>query len=83
MSETAQELVDRMVAAGRGLIANISSFGAKIYAVNVAYGVGKSGVERLTRDSARELAPHGVTVVSIWPGIVLHMLNNTAALLAQ
>ena len=60
----------RMVAAGRGLIANISSFGAKVQAVNVAYGVGKAGVDRMTRDMGRELAPHGVTVVSLWPGIV-------------
>ena len=60
----------RMVAAGRGLIANISSFGAKVYAVNVAYGVGKAGVDCMTRDMGRELAPHGVAVVSLWPGIV-------------
>ena len=59
-----------MIAARAGLIVNVSSFGAKVYAVNVAYGVGKAGVDRLTRDTARELAPHGVTVVSLWPGIV-------------
>jgi len=59
-----------MVAARRGLIVNVSSFGAKIYAVNVAYGVGKAGVDRMSRDIARELAPHGVTAVSLWPGIV-------------
>jgi dehydrogenase/reductase SDR family protein 1 len=59
-----------MVARKRGLIVNVSSFGAKLYAVNVAYGVGKAGVDRMSRDMGRELAPHGVTCVSIWPGIV-------------
>jgi dehydrogenase/reductase SDR family protein 1 len=59
-----------MIAKGRGLIVHVSSFGAKLYAVSVAYGVGKAGVDRMARDMARELAPHGVAVVSIWPGIV-------------
>ena len=59
-----------MIAAGRGLIVNVSSFGAKLYAVSVAYGVGKAGVDRMTRDMARELRPHGVAAVSLWPGIV-------------
>jgi len=60
----------RMVPQKRGLIVNVSSFGAKIYAVNVAYGAGKAGVDRLSRDMGRELAPHNVTAVSLWPGIV-------------
>jgi dehydrogenase/reductase SDR family protein 1 len=59
-----------MIASKRGLIVNVSSFGAKIHAVNVAYGVGKAGVDRMTRDMSKELKAHGVTVVSIWPGIV-------------
>lgn len=59
-----------MIARNSGLIVNVSSFGAKIYAVSVAYGVGKAGVDRMTRDMARELKPHGVAVVSLWPGIV-------------
>ena len=59
-----------MVAAKRGFIVNVSSFGAKIQAVSVAYGVGKAGVDRMTRDMGRELKAHGVTVISLWPGIV-------------
>ena len=59
-----------MIAQKRGLIVNVSSFGAKIQAVNVAYGVGKAGVDRMTRDMGRELEAHGVAVVSLWPGIV-------------
>jgi dehydrogenase/reductase SDR family protein 1 len=60
----------KMIANKRGLIVNVSSFGAKIYAVNVPYGVGKAGVDRMSRDMGKELKPHGVTVVSLWPGIV-------------
>ncbi len=59
-----------MVAAGRGLIVNISSSGAIEYAWSVAYGVGKCALDRLTADTAHELAPHGVSVVSLWPGFV-------------
>jgi dehydrogenase/reductase SDR family protein 1 len=59
-----------MIARRSGLIVNVSSFGAKIQAVSVAYGVGKAGVDRMSRDMGRELRPHGVTAVSIWPGVV-------------
>jgi dehydrogenase/reductase SDR family protein 1 len=60
-----------MVPARRGLIVNISSSGAKQYAWHVCYGVGKAALDRLTADTALELAPHGVAVVSLWPGLVL------------
>lgn len=59
-----------MVAAGRGLIVNVSSSGAVSYAHNVAYGVGKAGLDKMTADMAHELRPHGVCVVSVWPGLV-------------
>jgi NAD(P)-dependent dehydrogenase (short-subunit alcohol dehydrogenase family) len=67
-----------MVARGSGLIANISSSGAREYAWHVAYGVGKAALDRLTRDSAQELRPHGVAVVSLWPGLVLTERNQGA-----
>jgi NAD(P)-dependent dehydrogenase (short-subunit alcohol dehydrogenase family) len=60
-----------MVPAKRGLIANISSSGAREYAWHVAYGVGKCALDRLTADCAHELGAHGVAVVSLWPGLVL------------
>jgi dehydrogenase/reductase SDR family protein 1 len=60
----------RMVAQKSGLIVNVSSFGGATYAVNVAYGVGKAGVDRLARDMAHELLPHKVACISLWPGIV-------------
>ncbi len=60
----------RMVRAGCGLIVNVSSFAGAGFQLNVAYGVGKAGVDRLAADMAHDLAPHGVASVSLWPGIV-------------
>ncbi len=61
----------QMVPAKRGLIANISSSGAVKYAWHVAYGVGKCALDRVTADTAHELRPHGIAVVSLWPSLVL------------
>jgi dehydrogenase/reductase SDR family protein 1 len=54
----------------QALIVNISSAAGAGYVFDVAYGVGKMGVDRLTADTAMELKEHGVTVVSIYPGAV-------------
>lgn len=59
-----------MIAQGRGLIVNVSSFAGLSYVFNVAYGVGKAAVDRMAKDMAVELGPLGVTVVSLWPGVV-------------
>jgi NAD(P)-dependent dehydrogenase (short-subunit alcohol dehydrogenase family) len=59
-----------MVAAGRGLIVNVTSDGAITYAHNVPYGVGKAAVDKMSADMAHELKPHGVAALSIWPGLV-------------
>jgi dehydrogenase/reductase SDR family protein 1 len=59
-----------MIAQGHGLIVNISSFAALKHAGNVAYGVSKAATDKMTADMATELKPHGVTVVSIYPGLV-------------
>jgi len=59
-----------MIAQGSGLIVNVSSIGGAGYAINVAYGVGKAGVDRLAADMAHELKDRGVAAVSLWPGIV-------------
>uniref|UniRef100_A0A914EIJ3 Uncharacterized protein n=1 Tax=Acrobeloides nanus TaxID=290746 RepID=A0A914EIJ3_9BILA len=53
-----------------GLIVNVSSAGGKAYFFNVAYGVGKAGVDRLTADTAHELKLYKVAVVSLWPAQV-------------
>jgi NAD(P)-dependent dehydrogenase (short-subunit alcohol dehydrogenase family) len=59
-----------MVPARRGLIAHISSWAAQKYIGNVPYGVAKAATDKLAADMAHELKPHGVTVVSIYPGLV-------------
>jgi NAD(P)-dependent dehydrogenase (short-subunit alcohol dehydrogenase family) len=60
-----------MIEQGSGLVINISSHGAESYLLSVPYGVGKAAIDRVTRDTAFELRPHGVAVVSLWPGLVL------------
>lgn len=52
------------------LIVNIGSAAGVGYIFDVAYGVGKMAVDRLTADSALELKDKGVAVVSLWPGAV-------------
>jgi dehydrogenase/reductase SDR family protein 1 len=54
---------------GGGLLVNISGRGAERYRYNVVYGVGKAALDRMTRDMADDLRPHGVTVVSLWPNV--------------
>jgi NAD(P)-dependent dehydrogenase (short-subunit alcohol dehydrogenase family) len=59
-----------MIAKRRGLIVNISFWSAQKHIGNVAYGVSKAATDKLTTDMAAELAPHGVAVVSLYPGLV-------------
>merc|ERR1711997_198184 len=59
-----------MVEKKNGLILNVSSPGGLKYLFNVAYGVGKAALDRLTQDTAVELKKHNVAVVGLWPGPV-------------
>lgn len=59
-----------MVARGRGLIVNISHWAAQKHLGNVAYGVSKSATDKMTAHMAAELQPHGVAVISLYPGMV-------------
>jgi NAD(P)-dependent dehydrogenase (short-subunit alcohol dehydrogenase family) len=59
-----------MIARRRGLIVNISFWAAQKHIGNVAYGVSKAATDKLTADMAKELQSHGVTVVSLYPGMV-------------
>jgi len=59
-----------MVASRHGLIVNISFWAAQKHIGNVAYGVSKAATDKMTADMANELRPHGVTVVSLYPGLV-------------
>jgi NAD(P)-dependent dehydrogenase (short-subunit alcohol dehydrogenase family) len=40
------------------------------YAHNVLYGVGKAALDKMTSDMDHELRERGVSVVSVWPGLV-------------
>eukprot|EP00276_Gloeochaete_wittrockiana_P004101 CAMPEP_0184658484 /NCGR_PEP_ID=MMETSP0308-20130426/25564_1 /TAXON_ID=38269 /ORGANISM="Gloeochaete witrockiana, Strain SAG 46.84" /LENGTH=294 /DNA_ID=CAMNT_0027097501 /DNA_START=96 /DNA_END=977 /DNA_ORIENTATION=+ len=54
-----------------GLIVNVSSFGGlNRFIFNVAYGVGKAGVDRLAKDMAHDLYRYNVASISLWPGAV-------------
>jgi dehydrogenase/reductase SDR family member 1 len=59
-----------MIARGRGLIVNISHWSAQKHIGNVAYGVSKAATDKMTSDMSVELRPHGVAVVSLYPGLV-------------
>eukprot|EP01065_Artemidia_motanka_P052161 TRINITY_DN9346_c0_g1_i1.p1 TRINITY_DN9346_c0_g1~~TRINITY_DN9346_c0_g1_i1.p1 ORF type:complete len:392 (+),score=54.62 TRINITY_DN9346_c0_g1_i1:71-1246(+) len=54
----------------KGIIINVSSFGGAQYIFDVAYGIGKAGMDRMAHDMAIELQSDGVTMVSLWPGLV-------------
>ena len=59
-----------MVPARRGLIVNISHWAAQKRIGNTLYGIAKAATDKLTNDIAIELRPHGVAVVSLYPGLV-------------
>jgi dehydrogenase/reductase SDR family member 1 len=65
-----QHAARRMVPAHRGLIVHVSSWAAQKYAGNVLYGLAKGATDKMASDMAHELQPHGVTVVSLYPGLV-------------
>lgn len=59
-----------MIPAGRGLIVNLSYWAARKRLGNAIYGISKAATDKLTADAAEELRPHGVAVVSLYPGLV-------------
>jgi NAD(P)-dependent dehydrogenase (short-subunit alcohol dehydrogenase family) len=59
-----------MLPARQGLIVHLSSWAARKYIGNALYGVAKVASDKLAADMAHELEPHGVTVVSMYPGLV-------------
>jgi len=59
-----------MAPRGRGLIVSIGYWAARKYMANAIYGVAKAATDKMTADMAHELRPHGVAVVSLYPGLV-------------
>lgn len=68
--QASQLAAPAMIANRRGLIVNISFWAAQKHIGNVAYGVSKAATDKMTADMAVELRPYGVTVVSLYPGLV-------------
>ena len=65
-----QHAARTMVPAHHGLIVHISSWAARKYAGNVMYGLAKAATDNMASGMAHELRAHGVTVVSLYPGLV-------------
>eukprot|EP00532_Pseudo-nitzschia_australis_P001359 CAMPEP_0168180760 /NCGR_PEP_ID=MMETSP0139_2-20121125/10750_1 /TAXON_ID=44445 /ORGANISM="Pseudo-nitzschia australis, Strain 10249 10 AB" /LENGTH=366 /DNA_ID=CAMNT_0008101081 /DNA_START=152 /DNA_END=1255 /DNA_ORIENTATION=- len=52
------------------LVCLVSSFGGKSYTFNVAYGVGKAAIDRLSVDMSYQLSKYGVATTTLYPGLV-------------
>lgn len=66
----AQAVARRMVADGRkGTIVNLASSAVRGHALGVHYSASKAGVIGMTRAMALALAPHGIRVNAIAPGL--------------
>jgi NAD(P)-dependent dehydrogenase (short-subunit alcohol dehydrogenase family) len=59
-----------MIRSRSGLIVNVSFWAAQKYLGNALYGCAKAATDKLTFDTAHELAPHEISVVSLYPGLV-------------
>lgn len=57
-----------MVPQGSGLIVALSGYVGVTYTYDVLFGTTKSAVDRMARDMAIELKPHGVASLSLWQG---------------
>ncbi|GLI28027.1 3-oxoacyl-ACP reductase [Agromyces rhizosphaerae] len=72
MLSTTQAAAPVMIAAGAGRIVNLASMAAKSGGANeAAYAASKAAVVALTRATALELGPHGITANALCPGYIL------------
>ncbi len=77
-----------MVPQGSGLIVGISGFVGVTYTYDVIFGTTKAGMDRMMRDMAIELKPHGVAALSLWQGFTyteraIENLKNVPGMAAQ
>lgn len=70
-----------LLASRRGAIVNVSSVtGLRSFPGVLSYCVSKAGVDHLTRCAALELAPQGVRVNAVNPGVVVTNLHRRAGM---
>lgn len=67
----ARHAAQMMVPQGSGLIIAISGYVGVTYTYGVVFGTCKSAVDRMARDMAIELQPHGVASLSLWQGLTM------------
>ena len=72
-----QEVIPTMVYNKKGSIINISSiWGITGSSLEVLYSVSKAGMDGMTKALAKELAPSGIRVNSIAPGIIATEMSS-------
>jgi 3-oxoacyl-[acyl-carrier protein] reductase len=67
---TMRACIPRMRANGYGRIVNTSSIAIRGTVAGGSYGAAKGAIEGLTHSAALEVAPHGITVNCVSPGLV-------------
>ena len=72
-----REAIKLMLKSHEGAIVNVSSmWGQTGASCEIAYSMSKAAVIGLTRSLAEELAPSGITVNCVCPGIIDTRMNN-------
>ncbi|HEY5934624.1 MAG TPA: SDR family NAD(P)-dependent oxidoreductase [Kofleriaceae bacterium] len=72
-------LASRMVDRGHGVIVNVASMAGKVALKGCAYyGASKAGLAMASEIARAELAPHGIRVVTVYPGPVRSALEAGA-----
>ena len=70
-----------LLSRSRGAIVNVSSVtGTRSFPGVLAYCVSKAGVDQLTRCAALELAPKGIRVNAVNPGVVISNLHRRSGM---
>jgi NAD(P)-dependent dehydrogenase (short-subunit alcohol dehydrogenase family) len=70
-----------LLVASKGSVVNVSSVtGLRAFPGVLAYCVSKAGVDQLTRCAALELAPHGVRVNAVNPGVTISNLHRRSGM---
>jgi NAD(P)-dependent dehydrogenase (short-subunit alcohol dehydrogenase family) len=67
--------------ASKGSVVNVSSVtGLRAFPGVLAYCVSKAGLDQLTRCAALEMAPHGVRVNAVNPGVTISNLHRRSGM---